>query len=59
MQFFKTAFEMKFTIKIVNGIFDFPITLSNYKLSDYVIGSNLIENTWSFKPITFEESVIL
>ena len=32
--------------------------LSDYRLSDYVIGSKLVENTWSFRPITFEESVI-
>ena len=31
--------------------------LSDLKLSDYMIGSKLVENTWSFKLITFLESV--
>lgn len=32
--------------------------VSDYKLSDYKIGSQWLENTWSFKPITFEKSII-
>ena len=28
------------------------------KLSNYMIGSQLVENAWSFKPIIFERSVI-
>ena len=35
-----------------------PYKLSDLKLSDYMIGSKLVENTWSFKPITFQESVM-
>ena len=34
------------------------IRLSDYKLFDCIIPSQLVENTWSFKPIRFEESVI-
>ena len=29
----------------------------DYKLIDCMIGSQLVENTWPFKPITFDESV--
>ena len=48
------------TVFIVIGlsncqITDFPIT---YKLSDYMIRSQIVGNIWSFKPIKFEKSVI-
>ena len=36
----------------------FHYGLCNYKLPDYVIGSKLVENAWSFKAIRFEGSVI-
>ena len=32
--------------------------LSDYRLSDYKLSDFLVENTWPFKPIAFEESVI-
>ena len=31
----------------------------DYKLSDYLIRSQLVENKWSFKAIIFEESVVI
>ena len=33
--------------------------MPDYKLSNYMIASQLVRNTWSFKPITFEEILIL
>ena len=32
--------------------------MPDYKLSNYMTASQLVRNTWSFKPITFEESLI-
>ena len=32
--------------KFVNGSFKFVYQLSDYKLSDYMIGSKLVENTY-------------
>jgi len=31
--------------------------MSDYKLFDYTIGSQLVQHTWSFKPITLEENL--
>ena len=37
---------------------DWFISLSNYKLSYHMIGSQPVETASSLKPITFEESAI-
>ena len=51
-KFVTGSFKMQFTC-------DWFISLSNYKLSYHMIGSQLEETESSFKPITFKESVIL
>ena len=42
---------------VITGILKF-VTGQLFKLSGDMIGRQLMGNTWSFKPITFEESVI-
>ena len=52
-------------IEILNNIIiiimncDWFIQRSDYKVPDNLIGSRLVENTWSFKPIIFDESVTI
>ena len=50
-QFVTGSFKIQFNC-------DWFISLSNYKLSYHMIGSQLVEIASSFKPITFEESAI-
>ena len=49
---------MVITMHFVTVSFKMKFQLSNYKLSDYMIGSQLEENILSFKPITFMERVV-
>ena len=50
LKFVTGSFQMQFYLCLVY--------LSDYRLSDYMIGSQLVENAWPLKPITFEASVI-
>ena len=45
-------------VLIVIGLSFCPITDRPMTSPDYIIGSQLVENTWSFKPITLEETEI-
>ena len=51
LKFVTGSFKMQFQ-------FDWFISMSDYKLSDCMTGSQLVENMWYFKLVTFEGSVI-